>query len=301
MTHTDIKSDGWISRFLPAFLQPFAYLARLDRPIGVWLLLLPCWISIALASGGLAKMNGHDYYLVFLFAIGAIIMRAAGCTINDLWDRELDKKVERTQGRPLAAGTITVTQALFFLGLLMMTGLFILTQLSFVAILLGLMAVPLVILYPLMKRITWWPQAFLGITFNFGALIGWAAVTGVVGLPALLLYLAGFFWTLAYDTVYAHQDKDDDIKAGIKSSALWLGEKSKKWVCGFYLTALILTVFAFITAGAGIISILLALAPAAYLAPKLKSWDPDNHPLSLALFRDNRNAGLLVFLAALIV
>lgn len=300
MTHTDIKSDGWISRFLPAFLQPYAYLARLDRPVGIWLLLLPCLISITLASGGLLKMNGHDYYLAFLFTAGAVIMRAAGCTINDLWDRELDKKVERTQGRPLAAGTITVPQAFAFLGILLVLGLMILLQLSFVTILLGLMAIPLVVLYPLMKRITWWPQAFLGITFNFGALMGWAAVTGVVGLPALLLYLAGFFWTLAYDTIYAHQDKDDDIKAGIKSSALRMDEKSKKGVVFFYITALILAILSFATAGAGLVSLLLLPAAALYLAPKLKNWDPDNHALSLALFRNNRNAGLLVLLAAFI-
>lgn len=300
MVHTDIKSDGWIERFLPAFLKPYAYLARLDRPIGIWLLLLPCWISIALASGGLQSMNKGDYVLLLLFACGAIVMRAAGCIINDLWDRELDKKVERTKGRPLAAGTVTPLQASLFLISLLFIGLLILQQLFFVTILLGFMAVPLIILYPLMKRITWWPQAFLGITFNFGALMGWSAVTGVVGLPALLLYAGGFFWTLGYDTAYAHQDKDDDIKAGIKSSALKLGNKSKKWVMVFYGLALLITALSFFVAEAGWLSILALLAPAFYFMPRLRNWVPDDHNESLALFKDNKNIGLLVFLASLL-
>ncbi len=298
--HTDIKSDGWISRFLPEKLRPYALLMRLDRPIGTWLLLLPSWWAILLAAGGGPGINGFVFKHWLLFGIGAVIMRGAGCVVNDLWDRKLDQAVERTQQRPLAAGTVKVWQALVFLGVLLALGLAILLQMSLVTVLLGFMAVPLVVLYPLMKRWTWWPQAFLGLTFNFGALMGWAAINGVIGLPALLLYAGGFFWTMGYDTVYAHQDKEDDIAVGIKSTALLFGDKSRKFVALFYGLAMALVVTAFVVAGAGMVSLLLLTLPCAQLVWQLKNWQPDDQDSSLQMFRSNRDFGLLVVLAAVL-
>lgn len=298
MAHTDIHHTGWIAH-LPHAVRPFALLMRLDRPIGTWLLLLPGWWAIVLAAGGATHMNKHDWFIFAAFGIGAIIMRGAGCVINDLWDRRLDRAVERTANRPLAAGTVSVPAAFAFLIVLLLCGLGILLQLHFTAIILGFLSAILVALYPAMKRITWWPQAFLGLTFNFGALIGWAAVTGVVGLPALALYAAGFFWTLGYDTIYAHQDKEDDARIGIKSTALLLGEKSRAWVAGFYGACFILLATAIgITAGVwGII----ALIPAGiHLIRQIRAWNLNSQTSSLAIFRSNRDFGLLVLAACMV-
>lgn len=245
-------------------------------------------------------MNAADWQLIVLFAVGALIMRAAGCVMNDLWDRNLDQGVERTATRPLATGSVKVWQAVCFLLVLLMAGLWILLRLQPVAILLGILSVPLIVTYPLMKRITWWPQAFLGLTFNFGALIGWAAVTGILEPSALLLYAAGFFWTMGYDTVYAHQDKDDDVLMGIKSLALKLGKNSKKWIAGFYITAFVLLFLAALTAQAGWVSLGLLVIPAAYTCFQLRSWQPDDPGGTLERFKNNRNIGLLVLAAFLL-
>ncbi|MCB9987881.1 MAG: 4-hydroxybenzoate octaprenyltransferase [Rhodospirillales bacterium] len=294
--HTDINQKSWIE-FLPEALRPYGYLARLDRPIGIWLLLLPGWWAIALAAGGALSMNGDDWKVAGLFAVGAVVMRAAGCVVNDLWDRDLDRRVERTALRPLAAGTVSRPQAFAFLLFLLLIGLSILLQLSLVAVLLGILVMPLIALYPLMKRITWWPQAFLGLTFNFGVLMGWAAVSYVVGLPALLLYGVAILWTLGYDTIYAHQDKEDDAKIGIKSAALKLGACSKKVIAGFYAAAFLLLLAAMVAAQAGVLSCILLLLPAAHTALCLRKWNPDNPNSSLSVFKASRDTGLLVLLA----
>ncbi len=296
MTHTDINRKGWIS-YLPQRMQAFAILMRLDRPIGTWLLLLPGWWAIVLASGGITQMNAYDMRLFFLFGIGAVIMRGAGCIINDLWDRDFDRAVERTRSRPLAAGTVSVRAALAFLCLLLFLGLCILLQMGFVAILLGILTLPLIVSYPLMKRVTWWPQFFLGITFNSGALIGWAAVTGAVGLPALLIYLGGILWTLGYDTVYAHQDKDDDALIGVKSTARKFGDGSKTWITGFYAGAFILISAGYLLGGAGWSSLFLLLA-AFQLVWQVRTWNMNDPASSLAIFRSNRDFGLILLLAA---
>lgn len=296
MTHTDIQSKGWIS-WLPKVSQPFATLMRLDRPIGTWLLLLPGWWAIALGSGGWATMNLYDAYLFALFGVGAIVMRGAGCVINDLWDRDFDRAVERTRLRPLAAGAISVKAALGFLAILLLIGLGILIQLPLVAILLGILTLPLIVSYPLMKRVTWWPQFFLGITFNAGALIGWAAVTGVVGLPALLIYAGGILWTLGYDTIYAHQDKDDDALIGVKSTALKFGAQSKCWVTGFYASAFVLMALGYLAGGVGLSGLLL-LAAAIHLAWQVRNWDMNDPASSLRMFKSNRDFGLIMLLAA---
>lgn len=272
---------------------------RLDRPIGVWLLLWPSLWGITLASGGLRALDTASLLTMALFGFGALIMRGAGCVINDLWDRDLDKMVERTKGRPLASGDVSVKQALIFLATLLLIGLFILLQFNVTTILLGLLAVPFVIAYPLMKRITWWPQAFLGLTFNFGALMGWTAIMGTLAPAALVLYASGFFWTMSYDTIYAHQDKEDDVFAGIKSTALIFKDKSKYWIGGFFLMSYALLCTGVVMAlGLSSWSALLIL-PALQLVWQIKTWEPDNHASSLKIFKSNRYYGLLVFLALL--
>ena len=239
MPHTDIATGDWIDRFLPPVLRPYARLMRLDRPIGTWLLLLPCWWGLALASDGLPSAR-----LLVLFAVGALVMRGAGCVINDMWDRDLDSLVGRTRTRPLASGALTLGQAGWFLALLLGIGFVVLLQFSVPTLWLGLASVPLFVLYPLAKRITWWPQLMLGFTFNWGALMGFMEVRGEIGLNALLLYGAGIFWTLAYDTIYATQDKDDDAAVGIKSTALRLGDASRLWIAGFFDMTMILILIA---------------------------------------------------------
>lgn len=291
--HTDIKQEGWARRVLPPSLAPYAYLGRFDRPIGIWLLLLPGWWSIMLASGGVARMDGKAWMIFVLFGIGAVLMRAAGCVVNDLWDRKLDAQVERTRMRPLASGAVSVRQALVFLFILLLMGLVVLLQFNALTIFLGALSLPLIAAYPLMKRITWWPQLFLGFTFNFGALMGWSAVTGEIGLSALLLYAGGIFWTLAYDTIYAHQDKEDDALAGIKSTARLFGEKSKPWVERFFVAAWLLI---YIASGMKV----LLIASAAHMIWQRVEWNPEDSASSLRIFRSNRDFGLLV-LAGLMI
>lgn len=297
MTHTDINMKGWIGR-LPAAIRPYALLMRLDRPIGTWLLLLPGWWAILMAAGGAFSLNADDISLLALFGIGAVIMRGAGCVVNDLWDRRLDRMVARTQARPLASGQVSVRQALAFLFILLLLGFVILMQMNITTILLGFLSVVFVILYPAMKRITWWPQAFLGLTFNFGALMGWAAVTGTVSPSALLLYAAGLFWTLGYDTVYAHQDMEDDARIGIKSTALRLGKKSRIWVARFYAAAWLLMVAAFALAGMANPALFFLAAAGLHMWWQIRAWSPDDPASSLKIFRSNRDFGFLILLAA---
>ncbi len=298
--HTDIKRLAWIEERLPEKLRPYAYLARLDRPIGIWLLLLPGWWGIVLGAGGLFGMGLYAWSLVLLFGVGAVLMRAAGCVINDLWDRDLDRQVERTKNRPLAAGTVGKSQALVFLAVLLSVSLMILLTMNRLTVLLGILTIPLILAYPLMKRVTWWPQAFLGITFNFGALMGYAAITGTLSFSCVLLYIAGICWTLGYDTIYAHQDREDDALAGMKSTALLFGETSPKWVRRFYeLTALFL-VFAVLLENGGLWTGILILVACSHLLWQLTEWTPEDPASSLKIFRSNRDFGLLVALVLLV-
>lgn len=295
---TDIKPDSLMLRFLPPSVKPYALLARLDRPIGIWLLLLPGWWAVILASGGLAAMGLREWTLMALFAAGSVVMRAAGCVINDLWDRKLDQQVARTQSRPLASGALSPRQALIFLAGLLALGLLILLQMNGLTIMLGVLTLPLIILYPLMKRITWWPQAFLGLTFNFGILMGWSAVTGDITLSPILLYIGGIFWTLGYDTIYALQDQEDDALAGIKSTARLFGKEAHIAIMLFYIAA-----WFFIDAGMGRAPaagswMFLCAAPAGlhlfWQVRSLRARSP------LAIFRSNRDFGLLV-LAGIVI
>ncbi len=276
-------------------------LMRLDRPAGWWLLLLPGLWAIALASGGLRGMDGHAWYLVGLFFIGSIIMRGAGCVINDIWDRDLDRKVIRTRVRPLAAGIISVKKAILFLCGLLLIGLVILLQLPQIAVVIGCLSMILVVIYPLMKRVTWWPQAFLGITFNIGVLMGWAAVTETLSLTPMLLYAAGIFWTLGYDTIYAHQDKEDDTLAGIKSTALLFGTKGKLWVAIFYGLTMLLLSAAALSVNPDV-GRLLWLAPVGgHFFWQVSAWEPKDPASSLKYFKSNQVAGLLIFLGFLFI
>ena len=284
------RERGWIEH-LPERLQPYAVLARWDRPIGTWLLLWPCWWALALAPGR------PDWWLVPLFGIGAAAMRGAGCVVNDLTDRELDARVARTRERPLASGRLGVPQALAFLALQLLVGALVLLAFNGSAVVLALASLPLIVIYPLMKRITWWPQAFLGITFNWGALVGWAAVTGGLAAPALLLYAAGFFWTLGYDTIYAHQDKADDALIGIRSSARRLGAATPRWLWGFYGATLALLAAAGWSAGLGFWFYPLLLAVAGHFVWQIRTLDLDDPRSCLRRFRSNRELGLLVCLA----
>jgi 4-hydroxybenzoate polyprenyltransferase len=295
---SDIQVSGWISR-LPEKYRPFAILARLDRPVGVWLLLLPALWSIVLATA----YGGHSWlyaaFLAVLFTIGAVVMRGAGCVINDLWDRKLDAQVERTKLRPLASGEISLTDALVFLGVLLMAGLVVLLLLAPAAIMLGVLTIPLIAAYPLMKRLTFWPQAVLGVTFNFGALMGWAAVTDSLNLPAMLLYAAGIFWTLGYDTVYAHQDKEDDALIGIRSTALLFGGESRRWVSAFYGVAWLCLLMAFLFSGIGPLAYAGLAGAGAHLGWQIWRWTPDNPQSALKTFQSNRDFGLIVLAAVL--
>ncbi len=294
----DIPADSWIDRSVPAAARPYLQLMRLDRPIGTWLLLFPCWWGLALAP----RPDGfawHDLWLAALFGIGAVVMRGAGCTINDLWDRDIDAQVARTRTRPLASGAITVPQALVFLAGQLVVGLAVLVQFNATTILVGVLSLLLVVPYPLMKRVTWWPQAWLGLTFNWGALVGWTAVTGGLDWPAAVLYAAGVFWTLGYDTIYAHQDKEDDARIGVKSTARLFGAASRVWVTGFHAVALGGIVAAALAAGLPPL-VLALLAPAALqLAWQAGGWNPDDPAVCLGRFKSNRIFGALV-LAALV-
>lgn len=292
---SDIRAGDWVDRFLPGSLRPYARLARLDRPIGTWLLLLPCWWSTAMAAHGMARWD-----LFLLFGIGALSMRGAGCVINDLWDRDIDAKVARTSDRPLASGAIGVPAALLYLGLLLLIGLAVLVQLNWPAVVTGFAIVAVIVVYPLAKRVTFWPQFVLGVAFNWGALVGWAAVRGTIETPALLLYAAGILWTLGYDTIYAHQDKEDDAKIGVRSTALLFGANTKPWLSFFYAAATTLMVAAGIAADARW-SYYAALAAAAlHFVWQVRTLDLDDPKDCLAKFKSNRDAGLAITIACLI-
>lgn len=298
MGFTDIRFD-LVSR-LPRAAQPYALLMRLDRPIGWWLLLLPGWWAIMLGGGGVRGQDWYGWYLMVLFFIGAIVMRGAGCIVNDLWDRDLDAQVERTRLRPLASGVVKPWQAVVFLSFLLFFGLLLLVQMPATTIWLGILSLIFIVAYPYMKRITWWPQAFLGITFNFGVLMGWAAVNGgALEFSTLLMYVAAFFWTLGYDTIYAHQDKVDDQMVGIKSTALLFGERSKKWVGMFYVAAWSLLALSAFVSGASVLSLGLLVLPGLHLLLQVLLWKPDDPNSSLRWFKSNRDCGLLILLAFL--
>ncbi len=236
---SDIPADGWAARFAPGWALPYIRLARADRLIGAWILVFPCWWSLALASPGLAG-GWHLLKLAALFAAGAVVMRGAGCVINDIIDRDIDRRVARTAERPIASGAIGIPAALVFLAGLLAVGLAIVTRFNLFTVGLAISSLALVVAYPFMKRITYWPQAWLGLTMTFGALLGFAAVRGTLAPEAFLLYAGALFWTLGYDTIYAYADLADDTAAGVKTLSIRLGDNAKPWFTGFYTVAVAL-------------------------------------------------------------
>ncbi len=299
----DAPSGNWVDRMAPAPARPYLRLSRADRPIGTWLLYIPClWgVGLAAASGAPRLM---DLWIVAGCGIGAFLMRGAGCTWNDVTDRDIDGAVARTRSRPLPSGQVTVRKALGWMGAQALVAALILFSFNWAAIGLGIASLGLVAIYPFAKRFTWWPQIFLGLAFNWGALLAWTAHTGTLGWPPVLLYLAGIAWTLFYDTIYAHQDAEDDALIGVKSTARLFGDASPRWLAGFALVAALLMAVAVVLALADRpASLAVAMAGVAgfgaHMAWQLRQLDPDDTACCLRLFRSNRDAGLIpaLFLA----
>lgn len=292
----DAVPHNWVDRWAPEAARPYLRLARADRPIGVWLLLWPCWWSLALASLAKGAPFPNPWYML-LFAIGAHTMRAAGCTYNDIVDKDYDAKVARTRSRPIPAGQITVREAALFMLTLCLAGLIVLLQFNLQTIVLGVASLGIVAVYPFTKRITYWPQAVLGLAFSWGALMGWCAEFAALSYPALMLYAATVAWTIGYDTIYAHQDKEDDALLGLKSSALKLGAMTRPVLAVIYLLTFTGIMAAGLAAGAGWIFIACMACGAAHLAWQVATLDIGDSANCLARFRSNRDFGLIVFAA----
>lgn len=295
-SHTDLQPEGWISS-LPKPLRPYASLMRLDRPIGIWLLLLPGWWGILMASHALQNFDNYAMISMVLFALGAVIMRGAGCVINDLWDIDVDSQVERTKERPLPSRQIKPIHAVYFLVALLLVGLVILLSFNGLTIVLGCAAMIPVLIYPLAKRFTWYPQLVLGLTFNFGALMGASAMEGYITTFSALLYLAGVFWTLGYDTIYAAQDVDDDALIGIRSTARKFGASIKKYVAGFYAASVFCLIFAGAASGMKDPYYIGILVVIAHMVWQVKTWNVKSHKSSLKMFKSNRDLGLIILLS----
>ena len=304
----DASPDTWVDIFVHPRLRPYLRLARADRPIGIWLLLWPCLWSIALgALQGTRELPLSSFWitllvikLMILFAIGAAVMRGAGCTYNDIVDRDIDAQVARTAGRPIPSGQVSVAAAWAFLVLLLLTGLLVLLSLNTFSMYLGAASLIPVAIYPFMKRITNWPQAFLGITFNWGALLGWSAVLGGLALAPIVLFAGCVFWTLGYDTIYAHQDKEDDALIGVHSTARLFGDTTKTWVMGFYGLAFLLFAVSGWLTGLGNGFLFGMIAVAAHLAWQIYRLDIHDGANCLKVFKSNRDLGGIMFAAILL-
>lgn len=303
----DAVAGNWVDRYAPTVSRPYLRLSRADRPIGTWLLLLPCWWGLALAILHDRSLRWEDLWIAAGCAAGAWLMRGAGCTWNDITDRDFDGQVARTQSRPIPAGQATVRQALVWMCLQSLLAFGILLTFAPAAILLGVLSLVPVAIYPFAKRFTWWPQVFLGLAFNWGALLAWTAHTGSLAMPAVWLYLAGIAWTLFYDTIYAHQDTEDDALIGIKSTARLFGSRTPRWLRNFLVLTVSLMAVAVISAAlpdASYMSLMIALvgpwAMGWHLMGQLRRFDPDDDQVLVTIFRSNRDAGLipLVFFAA---
>jgi len=290
----DAARGNWVDHYAPPGMRPFLRLARIDRPIGWWLLLLPCWWSVALAAGGTGQRL-PDPVLLVLFLIGAVAMRAAGSTYNDIVDRDLDRKVERTRNRPLASGAVSVRAAVVFCCVLVMVGALVLLSLNRFSVVLGLCSLVPVALYPFMKRITSWPQVMLGLAFSWGALIGWSSVTASLSAAPVCLYIAAIAWTMGYDTIYAVQDIEDDAIAGIRSTALLFGDRTRLAVSIMYAVAVLFAGLSFDLAQSGIFAWAGLVAFAVHLGFQSTRISMDNRDRALRLFQSNRDAGLILF------
>ena len=299
---SDAVSGNWVDQLAPRFSRPYLRLSRADRPIGTWLLLLPCWWGLGLAILADGQFALHDVWIFVSCAIGAFLMRGAGCTWNDITDRKIDGAVERTRSRPIPSGQVTVTQAIIWMILQAGIAALILFSYNVQAIILGFASLALVAIYPFAKRFTWWPQAFLGLAFNWGALMIYVAHSGVLRLEAVLLYAAGIIWTLFYDTIYAHQDREDDALIGVKSTARLFADRTPTWLFAFsILSAILLGIATYLACGErGTLSTLIAMlaVPAFWIHLRWQMGRFDaNDPIRLMmLFRSNRDAGLIVVL-----
>jgi len=291
-------TGNWVDSLAPSYARPYLRLARLDRPIGSWLLLMPCWWSVGLA--GMHNDRFPSLWHIVLFFIGAFAMRGAGCTWNDLVDRDLDGRVERTRSRPIPSGQVTVAQATMFMVAQALVGFLVLIQFNRFTVATGIASLLVVVVYPFMKRITYWPQIFLGLAFSWGALMGWPAAFGRLDWPAVVLYAGSILWVIGYDTIYAHQDRDDDLLIGIKSTALLFGERTPTMLATFYVGAIVLIAAAGFMAGGGIMFTIGIVAFAAHLAWQVARLDIDDPAHCLMLFKSNRDAGLILFGAMLI-
>jgi len=290
------STGNWVDSLAPVRLRPYLRLSRYDRPIGSWLLLMPCWWSAALAVGDVQRL---PRYLV-LFFIGAFVMRGAGCAWNDITDRDLDARVERTRSRPIPSGQLSVRNAYIFLVLQALVGLGVLLQFNRFAVFTGIASLAVVAIYPFMKRITYWPQIVLGLAFSWGALMGFAAISAHLGAAALLLYAGSIAWVIGYDTIYAHQDREDDALIGVKSTALLFGQHTRFALALFYLLAVTLIAAALQAAGAGWLSFVGLAVFAANLVRQVLMIDINDPALCLRLFWSNRDAGFLLFAGLLL-
>jgi 4-hydroxybenzoate polyprenyltransferase len=301
----DAVKGNWVDTLAPAWSRPYLRLSRADRPIGTWLLLLPCWWGLLLAAGSTGSFGWSDAWIALGCAMGAFLMRGAGCTWNDITDRDFDASVARTRSRPIPSGQVTARQAAVWMVAQSLLAFAILLTFNAAAIALGVASLALVAVYPFAKRFTWWPQVFLGLAFNWGALLAWTAHTGALGWPAVVLYLSGIAWTLFYDTIYAHQDTEDDALIGVKSTARLFGEDSPRWLRGFMVATVVLMAVAIIGAmiDAGPLALAIAFGGAWglgwHLSWQLVRLDIGAPQTCLTLFRSNRTAGLIpvLFLA----
>jgi 4-hydroxybenzoate polyprenyltransferase len=292
------STGNWVDGLAPSFTRPYLRLARLDRPIGSWLLLMPCWWSVGLT--GMRADHFPSLWHIVLFFIGAFAMRGAGCTWNDIVDRDLDGMVERTRSRPIPSKQVTTAQATIFMVAQALVGLLVLIQFNFFTIVTGIASLGVVAVYPFLKRFTYWPQIGLGLAFSWGALMGWPAAFGELGWPAYLLYAGSISWVIGYDTIYAHQDRDDDSLIGIKSTALLFGERTPVMLTRFYAAAVVLIGAAGLMAGGGFIFVLGLIAFAAHLGWQVLRIDINDPAHCLVLFKSNRDAGLILFAAMLL-
>jgi 4-hydroxybenzoate polyprenyltransferase len=289
----DAPARNLVDRFAPAAILPYLRLARFDRPIGFFLLAFPCFWSVALAARSIEDPY-PDPWLLLLFAVGAVAMRGAGCTYNDLVDREIDAQVARTRSRPLPSGQVSPRGAFIFMLVLCLIGLLVLLSFNSTTIWLGLGVIPIVALYPFVKRFSYWPQAVLGLAFNWGALLGWPAALGRLDWPAIVLYAGAVAWTIGYDTIYAHQDREDDDLIGLKSTALRFGRATKPWLIALYSLAWLAITAAGLMANAGTAFLIGMLAAAAQLTWQVATLDIDNAENCLSRFRSNRDFAVIV-------
>lgn len=291
-------TGNWVDSLAPAPARPYLRLSRLDRPIGSWLLLMPCWWSVGLA--GMRTEALPSLWHIALFFIGAFAMRGAGCTWNDLVDRDLDAKVERTRSRPIPSKQVTPRQAAVFMVAQALVGLLVLIQFNRFTVFTGLASLGVIAIYPFMKRITYWPQIVLGLAFSWGALMGWPAAFGRLDWPAIVLYAGSISWVIGYDTIYAHQDREDDALIGVKSTALLFGDRTAPMLAAFYVGAVVLIGAAGLMAGGGAIFLAGLAAFAAHLAWQVWRLDINDPAHCLMLFKSNRDAGLILFGAMLV-